>query len=149
MMLRGVGRAPLSSATGHLNLRPGATDSLSNRSRGRTITKVAGGVSLPPRLKPVKPAGRHDFRSFSARQVDQQAASTSRREGEGEDAAVSGTGTTVLLEVAGMRCGGCSANVKKRLLEHLVSFGTKRSVGVRFDKKKRVIGYRRFAWKIS
>ena len=111
MMLRGVGRAPLSSATGHLNLRPGATDSLSNRSRGRTITKVAGGVSLPPRLKPVKPAGRHDFRSFSARQVDQQAASTSRREGEGEDAAVSGTGTTVLLEVAGMRCGGCSATI--------------------------------------
>ena len=118
MMLRGVGRAPLSSATGHLNLRIGATDSSSNRSRGRTNTKVAGGVSLPHRLKPVKPAGRHDFRSFSARQVDQQAASTSRREGEGEDAAVSGTGTTVLLEVAGMRCGGCSANVKKRLLEH-------------------------------
>ena len=30
----------------------------------------------------------------------------------GEDA------PTVLLEVSGMRCGGCSANVKKRLLEH-------------------------------
>ncbi|UPR03744.1 heavy metal transporting ATPase [Chloropicon primus] len=29
-----------------------------------------------------------------------------------------GKETTVLLEVSGMRCGGCSANVKKKLLEH-------------------------------